>query len=71
MPVLWITGPASVGAPTVPRQLFTELAGSETHVVAFADADALCMCYRTPPDDPGRDRIRARNGGVVIGTYKR
>jgi predicted ABC-type ATPase len=65
MPVLWITGPAGVGKSTVSWQLFTELAGSGTSA-AFADADQLCMCYPARPDDPGRDRIRARNAGVVI-----
>jgi hypothetical protein len=65
MPVLWITGPAGVGKSTVSWQLFTELAGSGTPT-AFADADQLCMCYPARPDDPGRDRIRARNAGVVI-----
>src|SRR5260221_10280729 len=69
MPVLWITSPAGVGKSTVSWQLFTELAGSGTRV-AFADADQLCMCYPPPPDDPGRDRIRARNAGVVIGNYQ-
>jgi DNA polymerase III delta prime subunit len=65
MPVLWITGPAGVGKSTVSWQLFTELAGSGTRT-AFADADQLCMCYPAPPDDPGRDLIRARNAGVVV-----
>ena len=65
VPVLWITGPAGVGKSTVSWQLFTELAGSGTRT-AFADADQLCMCYPAPPDDPGRDLIRARNAGVVI-----
>ena len=65
VPVLWITGPAGVGKSTVSWQLFTELAGSGTRA-AFADADQLCMCYPAPPDDPGRDLIKARNVGVVI-----
>jgi predicted ABC-type ATPase len=65
VPVLWITGPAGVGKSTVSWQLFTELAGSGTRT-AFADADQLCMCYPAPPDDPGRDLIRARNAGVVV-----
>ena len=65
VPVLWITGPAGVGKSTVSWQLFTELAGSGTRA-AFADADQLCMCYPAPPDDLGRDLIRARNVGVVI-----
>jgi len=65
VPVLWITGPMGVGKSTVSWQLFTELAGSGT-CTAFADADQLCMCYPAPPNDPGRDLIRARNAGVVI-----
>jgi predicted ABC-type ATPase len=69
VPVLWITGPAGVGKSTVSWQLFTELASSRTRA-AFADADQLCMCYPAPPDDPGRDRIRARNASVVIGNYQ-
>jgi predicted ABC-type ATPase len=69
VPVLWISGPAGVGKSTVSWQLFTELAASGTRV-AFADADQLCMCYPPPTDDPGRDRIRARNAGAVIGNYQ-
>ena len=65
VPVLWLTGPAGVGKSTVSWQLFTKLAGSGTRA-AFADADQLCMCYPAPPEDPGRDLIRARNAGVVI-----
>jgi predicted ABC-type ATPase len=68
VPVLWITGPAGVGKSTVSWQLFTELANSGTRV-AFTDADQLCMCYPAPPDDPGRDLIRARNAGVTIRNY--
>jgi predicted ABC-type ATPase len=66
---LWITGPAGVGKSTVSWQLFTELASSWGRA-AFADADQLCMCYPAPPDDPGRDRIRARNTSAVIGNYQ-
>jgi predicted ABC-type ATPase len=69
VPVLWISGPAGVGKSTVSWQLFTDLAGSGLRV-AFADADQLCMCYPPPPDDPGRDRIRARNAGAVIENYQ-
>jgi hypothetical protein len=69
VPVLWITGPAGVGKSIVSWQLFTELASSRRRA-AFADADQLCMCYPAPPDDPGRDRIRARNASVVIGNYQ-
>ena len=28
------------------------------------------MCYPAPPDDPGRDRIRARNASVMIRNYQ-
>ena len=69
VPVLWITGAAGVGKSTVSWQLFTELAGSGTRT-AFADADQLCMCYPAPPDDPGRDLIRARNAGVLIRNFQ-
>jgi adenylylsulfate kinase-like enzyme len=69
VPALWITGPAGVGKSTVSWQLFTELAGSGTRTT-FADADQLCMCYPAPPDDPGRDLIRARNADVVIRNYR-
>jgi hypothetical protein len=61
--------PADVGKSTVSWQLFTELAGSGTRA-AFADADQLCMCYPAPADDPGRDRIRARNADVTIRNYQ-
>jgi shikimate kinase len=70
VPVLWITGPAGVGKSTVSWQLFTELASSPRRRVAFADADQLCMCYPAPPDDPGRERIRARNASVVLRNYQ-
>jgi hypothetical protein len=28
------------------------------------------MCYPAPPDDPGRDLIRARNADVVIRNFR-
>jgi hypothetical protein len=69
VPVLWITGPAGVGKSAVSWQLFTELAGSGTRA-AFTSADQLCMCYPAPPQDPGRDLIRARNADVTIRNYQ-
>lgn len=69
VPVLWITGPAGIGKSAVSWPLFAELASSGARA-AFIDADQLCMCYPAPPDDPGRDRIRARNASVVIGNYR-
>lgn len=68
LPVLWITGPSGVGKSTVSWQLFTVLAGSGTRT-AFADADQLCLCYPAPPDDPGRDLMRARNAEVLIQNF--
>jgi transposase len=40
-----------------------------THYPLAGCTDQLCMCYPAPPDDPGRDRIRARNASVVIENY--
>lgn len=69
VPVLWITGPPGVGKSTVSWQLFTDLAASGTPA-AFADADQLCMCYPAPPDDPGRDVIRARSAAALIRNFQ-
>ncbi len=69
VPVLWITGPAGVGKSTVSWQIFTELAQAGIHV-AFADTDQFCMCYPAPPGDPGRERIKAQNVGVLVPRYR-
>jgi hypothetical protein len=68
IPVLWITGPAGVGKSTVSWQLFTELAGAGVPV-AFVDTDQLAMCYPAPPDDLGRERIKARNFAALLPGY--
>jgi predicted ABC-type ATPase len=70
VPVLWLCGPSGVGKSTVSWQLFSELSQAGVHV-AFADADQLCMCYPAPPDDPGRERLKARNVGAMIPHYRR
>jgi shikimate kinase len=69
VPVLWLTGPAGVGKSAVSWQTFTELAQAGIHA-AFADADQLCMCYPAPPEDPGRERIRARNFAAMLPHYQ-
>lgn len=69
IPVLWLTGPAGVGKSTVSWQVFTEQAQAGIRV-AFADTDQLCMCYPAPPDDPGRERIKAQNLGAMLPHYQ-
>jgi hypothetical protein len=68
IPVLWITGPAGVGKSTVSWQLSTELAEAGVRV-AFVDTDQLAMCYPAPPDDLGRERIKARAFGALLPGY--
>jgi hypothetical protein len=70
VPVLWICGPAGVGKSTVSWRLYTELAGSGTHV-AFADSDQLCICYPAPAGDLGRQQVKALNAGAMISNFRR
>ncbi len=69
VPVLWLTGPAGVGKSTVSWQIYTELAQAGIPA-AFVDADQVCMCYPAPPDDPGRERIKARNLAAMLPHYR-
>ena len=69
LPVLWLCGPAGVGKSTVSWQLYTELASAGAHV-AFADSDQLCMCYPAPPDDPGRQHVKALNAGALVANFR-
>jgi hypothetical protein len=69
VPVLWITGPAGVGKTTAAWQVFSDLARAGVRV-AFADADQLCMCFPAPPGDPARERLKARNAGLLIPGYR-
>lgn len=70
VPVLWLCGPAGVGKSTVSWRLFSELSRAGVQV-AFADTDQLCMCYPAPPEDPGRERLKAQNVGAMIPHYRR
>jgi len=69
VPVLWVCGPPGVGKSTVSWLLFSELSQAGVNV-AFADTDQLCMCYPAPPEDPGREQLKARNVGAVIPHYR-
>ncbi len=69
VPVLWLTGSAGVGKSAVSWQIFTGLAQAGIHA-AFADADQLCMCYPAPPEDPGRERIKAQNFAAMLPHYQ-
>lgn len=69
IPLLWLCGPAGVGKSTVSWQLYTELASTGVRV-AFADGDQLCMCYPPPPDDPGRQRVKALNAGSMLPNFR-
>jgi len=69
VPVLWLTGPAGVGKSVVSWQIFSELAQAGIHT-AFLDTDQLCMCYPAPPEDPGRQRIKARNVAAMLPHYR-
>jgi adenylylsulfate kinase-like enzyme len=69
IPVLWLTGPAGVGKSVVSWQIFTELAQAGI-LAAFVDTDQLCMCYPAPHEDPGRQRIKARNFAAMLPHYQ-
>lgn len=69
VPILWLTGPAGVGKSVVSWQIFTELAQAGVHA-AFIDTDQLCMCYPAPLEDPGRQRIKAKNFAAMLPHYQ-
>lgn len=69
MPVLWICGPAGVGKTTAAWHICSGLRAAGA-AAAFADIDQLGMCYPESPADPGRHRMKTRNLGAVLGTYR-
>jgi len=69
LPVLWLCGPAGVGKSTASWQLYTELASTGVRV-AFVDSDQICMCYPAPPEDPGRQRLKALNAGAMLANFR-
>ncbi|HEY8788742.1 MAG TPA: AAA family ATPase [Actinopolymorphaceae bacterium] len=64
-PVLWLCGPPGVGKSTVGWELFAELDRAGV-AAGYVDIDQLAMSFPTTDDDPGRDRMKARNVRAVI-----
>ena len=69
IPLLWLCGAPGVGKSTVGFAVFARFARAGVRA-AFADADQLGLCYPAPPDDPGNDRVKARNLGAVWAAYR-
>jgi predicted ABC-type ATPase len=69
LPVLWICGPSGVGKSTAAWQLYTGLTRSGVPA-AFLDTDQLGMGPAAKPDDPGHQRLKARNAGAMIPNYR-
>lgn len=69
IPFLWLCGPSGVGKSSVGWEIFARLdrAGVRS---AYVDTDQLGMCYPAPDDDPGNDRIKARNLGLVWSNFR-
>jgi hypothetical protein len=69
IPFLWLCGPSGVGKSSVGWEIFAQLdrAGVRS---AYVDTDQLGICYPAPEDDPGNDRIKARNLGAVWSNFR-
>lgn len=68
-PFLWLCGPFGVGKSSTAFALFDQL--SEAGVaVAQVDLDQLGLCGPAPPDDPGNNRLKARNLGAVWAGFR-
>jgi adenylylsulfate kinase-like enzyme len=69
VPILWMCGPPGVGKTTVGWEIYTQLIRSRI-AVGYVDIDQLGICYPEPASDPGRHRMKARNLGAVVGSFR-
>ena len=69
LPVLWLCGPPGVGKTTVGWEIFSQLTRDGIEA-GYVDIDQLGMFYPEPPGDPGRHRIKARNLGAVVTSFR-
>lgn len=69
VPVLWLCGPPGVGKTSVGWEIYSQLirAGID---VGYVDIDQLGICYPEPASDPGRHRMKARNLGALVGSFR-
>jgi hypothetical protein len=69
IPVLWLCGPPGVGKTAAGWEIYRQL-GRSGIAAGYADIDQLGMCYPEPPADPWRHRLKARNLGAVLATFR-
>jgi adenylylsulfate kinase-like enzyme len=67
--VLWLFGPSGVGKTSVGWELFRRLERAGVPA-GYVDADQVGLCYPSPAEDPDNHRLKARNVGSVLRTFR-
>src|SRR5262249_7453372 len=68
-PLLWICGAPGVGKSAAAGEIFGRLQADGVRT-GYVDTDQLGMCLPIPEDDPERTRLKARNLGAVVATFR-
>jgi chloramphenicol 3-O-phosphotransferase len=68
-PVLLLCGASGAGKSTVGWQVYQSLLGSG-RAAAFVDLAQIGFCRPAPPEDPGHQRLRARNLAGLWRTFR-
>lgn len=67
--VLWLCGPPGVGKTTIAVEIHRRMRQAGVDA-GYIDIDQLGICYPEPDRDPGRHRLKARNLGAVVETFR-
>ncbi|MFF4953140.1 AAA family ATPase [Streptomyces chattanoogensis] len=68
-PVLWLCGATGVGKSAVGFEIYRRVLRAGA-TAAYLDLDQLGFCRPVPDDDPGNQRVKARNLAAVWRTYR-
>ncbi|WP_143671192.1 hypothetical protein [Streptomyces sp. Ru87] len=61
VPVLWLCGPTAVGKSTAGWEVFVQIWRDDGIKAAYVDLQQIGFRLPAPADDPGNDRLAARN----------
>ncbi|MFL6077002.1 MAG: hypothetical protein ACJ73S_26715 [Mycobacteriales bacterium] len=67
--VLWLYGPSGVGKTSVGWELFRRFEAAGVPA-GYVDADQVGLCYPAAAEDPDNHRLKARNVGGVLRTFR-